>query len=391
MHRSIRIFDTTLRDGEQTPGVHLTAAQKLEIAEALAAFGVTTIEAGFPASSPGEMAAVRGIAEQVRTCEIAALARCVPRDIDAAAEALEPAARPVIHVFLGASDIHLERKLRIDRAAALRRIERAVQHARRHVDEVEFSPEDATRTERPFLRQCVRVALEAGATRINIPDTVGCATPAEFGAIIRDIVKTVEGAACVSAHCHNDLGLATANTLAAIEAGAGQVEVTVNGLGERAGNTAVEEVAVAVALKELACTGLDLSRIASLSRRVAELTRVPVQPNRPVVGANAFAHSSGIHQDGILKDASNYEFVPPRLVGVSGHTLVLTARSGRSALSHQAAALGYQLTPEEAETVYAAFVSAAESVGGAVTPEMLAEIIRGICGPAPEAVSSACA
>lgn len=386
MEPYVRIFDTTLRDGEQTPGVHLTADRKVELAQLIEAFGAATIEAGFPASSPGEADAVARVARAVR-CEVAALARCVPADIDAAARAVADAAAPVIHVFLGVSDIHLQRKLRMSRADALRAIEHAVDRARAAGAAVEFSPEDATRTERPFLRQCILTAVEHGATRVNVPDTVGCATPSEYAAVVRDIVQTVGPSVVVSAHCHNDLGLATANTLAAVEAGARQVEVTVNGIGERAGNAAAEEVAVALALKRIARTGADLARIAGLSRRVAELTGIPVQPNRAVVGANAFAHSSGIHQDGILKDPANYEFVPPALVGVPGHRFVLTARSGRSAIAHEAQASGYVLSPEAAEAAYAAFVAEAERIAGAVAPDRLRRIVEAVCAadavPAP--------
>ncbi len=379
MERHVRIFDTTLRDGEQTPGVHLTADRKLVIAQQLEAFGVDTVEAGFPVSSPGEAEAVARIAKTLTKCEVAALARCTEGDVDAAARAVEYSPWPVVHVFLGVSDIHLTRKLRISRAEALRAIERAVKRAARHSVAVEFSPEDATRAERPFLRQCVEVALACGATRINLPDTVGCATPSEYGTLIRDMVAFVDGVAWISAHCHNDMGLATANTLAAIEAGARQVEVTVNGLGERAGNAAVEEVGVAIRLKNMAQTRLDLSRVVALSRLVAETTGVAVQPNRAIVGANAFAHSSGIHQDGIIKDAGNYEFVSPQLVGADGHTFVLTARSGRSAVVHHARRLGYDLTPSEAEAAYAAFLAVAEQTEGRVEPTVLDEVIRRAC------------
>jgi 2-isopropylmalate synthase len=311
---------------------------------------------------------------------VAALARCASRDIEAAARALEPAAWPVIHIVLGASDIHLEKKLGMTRAEALRCIERSVAHARRLCGDVEFSVEDATRSERMFLRQCVLMAVDAGATRVNIADTVGCALPHEFGAMIGDVVSVADHRAVVSAHCHNDLGLATANTLAAVMHGARQVEVTVNGIGERAGNTALEEVAVALALKGVGRTGVTLQSMTSLSRAASEATGVPVQPNRAIVGANAFAHSSGIHQDGILKDASNYEFVPPGLVGAPGHRLVLTARSGRRALAHCAARLGFAVEGAALDDLYEAFTRRADVADGAFDDEDFAAFLQETMG-----------
>jgi 2-isopropylmalate synthase len=381
----VRFFDTTLRDGEQTPGVHIRADRKVEIAGMLEAFGVATVEAGFPASSPFEWEAVRRVAATVRHCEVAALARCCVEDVEAAAEALRPARRsgaPVIHVFLGASDVHLEKKLRMTRAEALRAIAATVRHARRRVPNVQFSPEDATRAERVFLRQCVETAVAAGATRINIPDTVGCATPREYERLIRDIVAFVDGEVIVAAHCHDDMGLATANTVAAVEAGAGQVEVTINGIGERAGNAAAEQVAAVLALKGIAETGIDLSGALALSRRVAEVTGVPVQPNRPLVGAHAFAHSSGIHQDGLLKCTEVYEFVPPALVGAAGHRFVLTARSGRGVIAHKAANMGFQLDETTVDTAYRDFIEVAERTDGEVGDSELTAIIRRVAQPA---------
>ncbi len=379
MERNIRIFDTTLRDGEQTPGVHFTPEVKVAVAERLEAFGVATIEAGFPASSPGEVEAVSQVARRVRACEVAALARCVISDVDAAAKALEPAAQPVIHVFLGTSDIHLGSKLHMERADALRAVERTVSRARGYAEAVQFSAEDATRTERAFLRQCVQVAIASGASRVNIPDTVGCALPEEYGAVIRDIVALAGPGVIVSAHCHNDMGLATANSVAAAQAGAGQLEVAVNGIGERAGNAAAEEVAVVLAMKGIAAAGVSLDRIVSLSAFVSEVSGVPIQPNRAVVGANAFAHSAGIHQDGILKKPENYEFVPPTLVGAPGHRFVMTARSGRSAIMHHARAMGFELSAAQANKAYQAFIRAADAVRGAVPDAELSRIIRETC------------
>jgi 2-isopropylmalate synthase len=300
----------------------------------------------------------------------------VPGDVEAAAAALSGAGRPVIHVFLGVSDVHLARKLRMTRAEAVRAVERSVKQARECVADVQFSAEDATRADRVFLRQCIETAISAGATRINVPDTVGYAMPREYGALIADIVRFVEGQAIVSAHCHDDMGLATANSVAAVEAGARQVEVTVNGIGERAGNASSEQVAVVMAMKRVAETGVDLTRVTAMSRRVSEITGVPVQPNTPIVGANAFAHASGIHQDGIIKDPENYEFVPPSLVGAPGHRIVFTARSGRGALAHRAAAIGCQLDAEAIDAAYRHFIDAAEQGRGEVTDEEVSHIIR---------------
>jgi 2-isopropylmalate synthase len=367
----VAVFDTTLRDGEQTPGVHLTQDQKVVLARALEHAGVDILEAGFPASSPGDAVAVDAVAAAMTRPQVAALARCVTGDIEAAARALARARQPVIHLVLGVSDIHLEHKLRLRRPEAIRCIESAVRHARGLAARVEFSLEDATRADPVFVRQCVDTAICAGATVVNIADTVGSALPGEFGDLIGGVVVFVAGAATVSAHCHDDLGLAVANTLAAVRAGARQVEVTVNGIGERAGNCALEQVAVAMALKGVAQTGIQHATLAQLSAQVAGATGVAVQPNRPIVGANAFAHSSGIHQDGILKHAANYTFVPPEMVGVAGHRLVLTARSGRRALAHVAERHGIAVSPEQMETLYAAFLEEADRVQGAVAEAWL--------------------
>jgi len=261
------------------------------------------------------------------------------------------------------------------RAEALRSIEESVSRARRHVAEVEYSAEDATRADRVFLRQCVETAINAGATRVNLPDTVGCAMPSEYAEMIAEMVRFVEGVAIVSAHCHDDMGLATANTIAAVQAGARQVEVTVNGIGERAGNASLEQAAVILAMKGIAQTGLDLSRIMALSRRVSETTGIAVQPNRPIVGANAFAHASGIHQDGILKDVENYQYVPPLLVGAGEHRIVLTARSGRKAVAHKAAALGFKLDESAIDRIYEAFIQVADAGRAGVSDSEFKEIV----------------
>ncbi len=375
MQKKIRVLDTTLRDGEQTPGVHMDIHEKTAIAGALEALGVATIEAGFPASSPGDAGAVRAIAEAIRGCEIAALCRCVSGDIDAAGESLRPAATPVMHLVIGASDIHLAHKLRMTRAQVVSAIDRSVRHARQWADSVQFSLEDATRSDPIFLRQCAEAAVQAGATRINIADTVGCMTPDEFGPLVGDMVQFLGASTIVSAHCHNDMGLATANALAALRNGARQVEATVNGIGERAGNTALEEIAVIAALKGAGETGIRLDGLTAISAMVAEATGVPVQPNRAIVGRNAFTHSSGIHQDGILKAAENYQFVAPELVGKRGHDFVLTARSGRNAVFHVARRRGHALAEVDRERIYTEFVRFADTVHGAVDESDLDAIV----------------
>lgn len=364
--KTIRIFDTTLRDGEQTPGVHMNNQQKVTIAETLEALGVAAIEAGFPASSPGDAAAVQTIARRVRACEVAALSRCVPQDIDTAGEALHGAVAPLMHLVIGVSDIHLQHKLGISRARALDLIARSTRQARQWAPNVEFSLEDATRSDPIFLRQCAQTAVDAGATRINIADTVGCMTPDEFGPLVFDLVRFLGPDIIVSAHCHNDLGLATANAFAAIRAGARQVEATINGIGERAGNTALEEIAVIAALKGRCETGIALEKLTGASALVARITGVPVQPNRAIVGSHAFTHSSGIHQDGILKAAENYQFVAPELVGKPGHDFVLTARSGRNAVVHVARMRGHDVADSDRDRLYQAFVDFADTIQGAV-------------------------
>jgi 2-isopropylmalate synthase len=366
MKTQIRVLDTTLRDGEQTPGVHFDIHQKTRIAAALEALGVAAIEAGFPASSPGDAEAVRAIAETIRSCEIAALSRCVAQDIDTAGSALRSAAAPVMHLVIGTSDIHLAHKLHMTRAQIVAAIGRCVRQARQWTDVVQFSLEDATRSDPIFLRQCAETAVEAGASRINIADTVGCMTPDEFGPMIQDMVQFLGRSVVVSAHCHNDMGLATANAFAALRAGARQVETTINGIGERAGNTALEEIAVIAALKGVGETGIRLDGLTAISAMVAELSGVVVQPNRAIVGRHAFTHSSGIHQDGILKAAENYQFVAPELVGKAGHDFVLTARSGRNAVIHVVRRRGHALADSERDQLYAEFVRFADKVHGAV-------------------------
>ena len=359
----VRVFDTTLRDGEQTPGAALTVDEKVQVARSLARLRVDVIEAGFPAASPGEATAVRRIAAEVGgeagAPAIAALARCVADDVTAAAEALEPATHRHLHVFIATSDIHLTHKLRVTRPEVLARIEACVAQARASVrpdDDVEFSAEDATRTDPAFLFEAFDAAVRAGASVVNVPDTVGYAEPDEFGALVRDVVRRFGTRTVVSVHCHNDLGLATANTLAAIRAGARQVEVTVNGHGERAGNASLEEVVMTLRTRPTrfrgAATGVATDQITPTSRLVSYLTGIPVQPNKSVVGANAFAHESGIHQDGVLKNALTYEILTPESVGLAGSTLTLGKLSGRRGLGERLRRLGIEPEPHELDALY---------------------------------------
>lgn len=360
----IRIFDTTLRDGEQSPGATLTSAEKLEIARGLARLGVDVIEAGFPAASPDDLEAVRRIAievgnplpgetERSRSVPvICGLARAAKPDIDAAWEAVRHAAYPRIHTFLATSPIHMRYKLRLDPEEVVEQVREMVAYAKAYCDDVEFSPEDAGRSNPEFLYLVLEEAIKAGATTLNIPDTVGYTTPDEFGRLISGIIAHTPGIenVVVSIHCHNDLGLATANTLAGIQAGARQVEVTVNGIGERAGNTSLEEVVMALLTRRAVFgleTGIDTTQIARTSRMVSNYTGIPVQPNKAIVGANAFAHEAGIHQDGMLKHNQTYEIMRPETVGLNRSRLVLGKHSGRHALKAHLEEMGYELTQEE--------------------------------------------
>ena len=361
----VLIFDTTLRDGEQTPGVALNAEEKVQIARQLARLGVDVIEAGFPAASPGDWEAVRRVATEVQGPVIAALARATPGDIERAWEALRGSPRPRIHTFLATSDIHLKYKLQMSREEVLERVREMVAYARNLCDDVEFSPEDASRSDPEFLYRVIEAAIRAGATTINIPDTVGYALPEEFGALIRGILEHVPGTerVVISAHCHNDLGLATANSLAAIQAGARQVECTINGIGERAGNASLEDIVMALYTRRKVLrvtTGIRFAEIYRTSRMVASYTGVSVQPNKAIVGANAFAHESGIHQDGVLKNPLTYEIMDPKLIGLDRSMLVLGKHSGRHALRKRLEEMGYQLTSEELERVFASFKALAD-------------------------------
>ena len=361
----VTVLDTTLRDGEQSPGAALDVGEKVEIAHALEEMGVDVIEAGFPISSPGDFRAVQRIALEIRHCVVCGLTRANPQDIDSAAEALREAAHPRIHTGLGVSDVHILHKLRSTREAALERGVEAVQYARRFVEDVQYYTEDAGRADPQYLHRVLEAVIAAGATVVNIPDTTGYTSPDEFGALIRGIMENVPNIhrATVSVHCHDDLGMATANTLAGVRNGARQVEVTVNGIGERAGNCSLEEVVMALRTRRDTFgleTGLDTRRIYPVSRLVSHLTGIPVQPNKAIVGSNAFAHSSGIHQDGVLKERSTYEIINPRDVGVPASEIILSARSGRAGLRHHLTELGYTLDGERFEKVYQRFLEVAD-------------------------------
>jgi 2-isopropylmalate synthase len=358
--RTITIFDTTLRDGEQSPGGSMNLAEKLELAQALVDLGVDVIEAGFPIASPGDFEAVREIAATMRGSVICGLARCNDADIDRAWEALRQAESARIHVFLATSAIHREFKLRMTREEIIKRAVSGVRRAVSYCDNVEFSPEDAARTERDFLCEVVEAAIAAGATTVNIPDTVGYATPAQMGntiATLRDRVPNIDKAV-ISVHCHNDLGLAVANSLAAVEHGAGQIECTVNGIGERAGNCSLEEIVMALRTRTDfygSRTVIDTTKLVPTSRLVASITGIQVQRNKAIVGRNAFAHEAGIHQDGMLKERTTYEIMRPEDVGFVKTDLVLGKHSGRAALADRAVRMGYTLTKEQLQVVFEEF------------------------------------
>ncbi len=360
------IFDTTLRDGEQSPGASLNVHEKVEIARQLERLGVDVIEAGFPISSPGDFHAVQAVSKAVRNPTICGLTRARPQDIDVAAEALKDAARPRIHTGLGVSDNHLEHKLKLSREAAMEQGVEAVRYARRFVNDIEYFLEDAGRADPDYLCRVIEAVIKAGATVINIPDTTGYTTPDEFGALIASVMGRVPNIteAVVSVHCHDDLGLSVANALAGVKAGARQVECTVNGIGERAGNTSLEEVVMAMRVRRDSFgveTGIVTQEIYKTSRLVSNLTGILVQPNKAIVGANAFAHSSGIHQDGVLKERSTYEIIDPRDVGIPESRILLTARSGRHALHHRLEHLGFDLDETQLDRVYERFLQVADS------------------------------
>lgn len=362
---TVRIFDTSLRDGEQSPGFSMNGEEKLLLARHLEQLGVDVIEAGFPISSQGDLEAVKGIAREIRGTRIAALARARQEDVDAAIESLSGAAYPRLHVFLATSDLHLRHKLDMTRQEALQAIAAAVGFARKHVAEVEFSAEDASRTDIAFLCEACDVARQAGATILNLPDTVGYAVPEEYAAMFVSVRSHLGDPSDItfSAHCHNDLGMAVANSLAAVRAGARQVECTINGIGERAGNASLEEIVVAVAVRQASFgvkTNVHLEKIYGASRLVSSITGVSVPPNKAVVGANAFAHEAGIHQDGIIKNPLTYEIIAPEAVGVPARNLVLGKHSGRSALRLNLRELGFEASEVELAECYRQVTSLAD-------------------------------
>ena len=361
----VYIFDTTLRDAEQTPGASLTVREKLEVAHQLARLKVDIIEAGFPVSSNEDFEAVRCIGQEVAGPVICGLARAVPKDVERAGEALRDAPRPRIHTFIGTSDIQLAGQLRKGREEVLKMAVAAVEQAKSHCDDVEFSPMDAARTDPDYLNEVIAATIAAGATTINIPDTVGYAVPEEFGAMIAHIIAEVpnSGDAIISVHCHDDLGMAVINALSAIKNGARQAECTINGLGERAGNSSLEEIVMALKTRQ-DYFGFDTEvvteEIVPTSRLVSRLMGIAVQPNKAIVGANAFAHSSGIHQDGVLKQRDTFEIMDPKDVGLEATQIVLTARSGRAALRHRLEVLGYELDQAKLDKVYEKFLELAD-------------------------------
>src|ERR1700751_804092 len=363
----ITVFDTTLRDGEQSPGCSMNVQEKLRMAHQLDRLGVDVIEAGFPIASDGDFEAVQAIAAAVRRPIIAALARACTPDIDRAWQALKSAARPRIHVCLATSDIHLKYKLRISREQCLEQARESVRLAKSFCQDVEVSPEDATRTDRDFLCEVVQAVIDAGATTVNIPDTVGYTMPAEFAEIIQMLRERVRGIEniTISVHCHNDLGLAVANTLAALGAGARQVECTINGIGERAGNASLEEIIMATRVRPDRYayeTAVVSEQLYPASQVLSEMTGVPVQPNKAIIGRNAFAHEAGIHQDGVLKNPLTYEIMTPQSVGVPDSRLVLGKHSGRHALNLRCEQLGYQFERRELDEVYRRFVVLADQI-----------------------------
>ncbi len=376
----VTVFDTTLRDGEQSPGCSMNQQEKLRLAHQLDRLGVDVIEAGFPIASEGDFESVRAIASVVRRPIIAGLARACRPDIERAWEALRDAERPRIHVFLATSDIHLKYKLRITRDQCVEQAREAIRFAKSLCDDVEFSPEDATRTDPDFLCRVLEAVVEAGATTLNIPDTVGYTVPTEFGELITTIRQRVKGIenVTISAHCHNDLGMAVANALAAVAAGARQVECTINGIGERAGNASLEEIVMAMRVRPDRFayeTGVVGEQIFAASQMLSEITGVPVQPNKAIIGRNAFAHEAGIHQDGVLKNPLTYEIMTPQSVGVPDSKLVLGKHSGRHALSIRCEQLGYQFDRRGLDDIYRRFVRLADKIKH-VEDHHLLELIR---------------
>ena len=382
----IIIFDTTLRDGEQSPGASMNLDEKLRIAEMLEEMGVDVIEAGFPIASNGDFEAVNEIAKLVKEATICGLARSAKGDIERAAEALKPAVRPRIHTFIATSPLHMKFKLQMEPDEVYQQVVDSVSHARNFTDDVDWSPEDGTRTEHDFLCRCVEAAIKSGATCINLPDTVGYAVPEEFGRLIRMLIERVPNSdkAVFSTHCHNDLGLAVANSLAGVDAGARQIECTINGLGERAGNAALEEIVMALRTRQDVLpytTNVKTEMITKASRLVSTITGFTVQPNKAIVGANAFAHESGIHQDGMLKNASTYEIMTPASVGLSESKLVMGKLSGRAAFREKLSELGYDMGDNAFQDAFRRFKALADKKREIFDEDIVAlvddEIVRG--------------
>jgi 2-isopropylmalate synthase len=390
----VLIFDTTLRDGEQSPGCSMNTEEKLAVAHQLEQLGVDIIEAGFPVASKGDFEAVQRIAGEIRGTRIAALARCVRNDIETAAEALKGAARPRIHTFLATSDIHLAFKLKISRQDALISARECVAHARSLCDDIEFSPEDATRSDPDFLCEVLQAAVDSGATTLNIPDTVGYTMPGEYGRLIRKIRQTVKGENLViSAHCHNDLGMALANSLAAVAAGARQVECTINGIGERAGNAALEEFVMAMHVRPDIypfITNIDRTQIYAASQLLSRTLGFNVQPNKAIVGRNAFAHEAGIHQHGVLSNPLCYEIMTPESVGMSNERIVLGKHSGRHALMHRFTELGLDVAGDEIDALYARFTHLADRKKKVYDQDLISMVIthRGPVGKSPNLMAA---
>lgn len=364
MNNNIQIFDTTLRDGEQVPGSKLNTAEKIIIADQLELLGVNVIEAGFPVSSPGDFEAVEAIAKRIKNSTVCALSRAVEKDIDAAAEALRHSVAPRIHTGIGTSDFHVYSKLNMNRNSVIEHAVSAVQYAKKKIFDIEFYAEDAGRTENQYLARVIEAVIQAGATVINIPDTTGFCLPEEYGEKIKYLMDHVKGIENVilSTHCHNDLGLATANAIAGIENGARQIECTINGIGERAGNTSLEEVVMIMRKHEKLkfINSINTQLLCETSQMVSEMMNMPIQANKAIVGSNAFAHSSGIHQDGFLKNRENYEIIFPEEVGALDSSIVLTARSGRAALAFRLKNLGYEFSKDEITELYATFLIVAD-------------------------------
>jgi 2-isopropylmalate synthase len=387
LNSRVYIFDTTLRDGEQSPGCSMTVPEKLRMADKLVALGVDIMEAGFPIASEGDFEAVRAVSREFGWVQVAALARSCPLDVQRAAAALEGAKRPRIHTFIATSDIHLKFKLKKTRQQVLDEAVRAVELARTYVDDVEFSAEDASRTDLDYLEEVSRAVVAAGARTVNLPDTVGFSVPDEFGALIGRIVRALGDDAIVSVHCHDDLGLAVANSLAAVQNGARQIECTINGIGERAGNCSLEEIVVAMKVRSDRLpftTGIRTEELYPASQMLSSIITFGPQPNKAIVGENAFAHEAGIHQDGYLKERTTYEIIDPREVGVPESKLVLGKHSGRHALKKRCQDLGFTFSKEELDLVYHRFTTLADRKKGLMNDE-IAAIAREVKTPAAAA------